>query len=88
MSERSHTAAMITCCRGAQRARRPRKMARGLSWDTADALYFIGYTLWNYVSTTVHARPGFDLREDEPRREGGESWRRRHASDPVPRPSP
>src|SRR5262249_28352714 len=35
-----------------------------LSWDTLDALYFVGYALWNYVSTPfMLTRPGFGLRE-------------------------
>jgi hypothetical protein len=62
-----------------------------LSCDTLDALYFIGYALWNYVSTPfMLTRPGFDLREGEPWREGGETWRRLHVTFPpdIPTHSP
>jgi hypothetical protein len=59
-----------------------------LSWDTLDALYFIGYALWNYVSTPfMLARPGFDLREGEPWREGGETWRQLHVTFPPDIPT-
>ena len=64
------------------------KLRHKLSWDTLDALYFIGYALWNYVSTPfMMTRPGFDLREGEPWREGGETWRRLHVAFPPDIPT-
>jgi len=64
------------------------KVRHKLSWDTLDALYFIGYALWNYVSTPfMMTRPGFDLREGESWREGGETWRRLHVAFPPDIPT-
>ena len=64
------------------------KLRHKLSWDTLDALYFIGYALWNYVPTPfMMTRPGFDLREGESWREGGETWRRLHVAFPPDIPT-
>ena len=64
------------------------KARHKLSWDTLDALYFIGYALWNYVSTPfMLTRPGFALREGEPWREGAETWRRLHVTFPPDIPT-
>jgi len=64
------------------------KLRHKLSWDTLDALYFIGYALWNYVSTPfMLTRPGFELREGEPWTEGAETWRRLHVTFPPDIPT-
>jgi hypothetical protein len=59
-----------------------------VSWDKLDALYFIGYALWNYVCTPfMLARPGFDIRQGESWREGGETWQRLHVTFPPDIPT-
>jgi hypothetical protein len=64
------------------------KLRHKLSWDTLDALYFVGYALWNYVCTPfMLTRPGFDLRDGEDWREGSETWRRLHVIFPPDVPT-
>ena len=50
---------------------------RNLRWDALDATYFAGYAMWNYL-TTPHllTREGVQVREAEPWRQDGETWRR------------
>jgi hypothetical protein len=68
---------------GAERRVRahPREAFSGLRhklwWDPLDALYFMGYALWNYVSTPfMLVMPGFEVREGKPWREDKETWQR------------
>jgi len=63
-------------------------MSHKLRWDALDALYFMGYALWNYISTPfMLMRPGFRLREGDPWHEGGETWRRLEAVFPPDIPT-
>jgi len=71
--------------------RDPRAAFRGrrnLWWDDLDLLYFAGYALWNYMTTPfIFRRPGFELEEIDPWREGDERWRRLHARFPADIPT-
>jgi hypothetical protein len=63
-------------------------MGHKLKWDTLDVLYFIGYALWNYVSTPFMLTwPGFRLREGVPWHGGAETWRRLEAIFPPDAPT-
>jgi hypothetical protein len=54
-----------------------RSARRSLRWGDLEELFFNGYALWHYTATPwILARPGVELRELEPRRQGGEVWRR------------
>jgi hypothetical protein len=54
-----------------------------LYWDNLDALYFGGYAIWNYFSAPfLLLREGFEIREIEPWKESGQTWRRLHVSFP------
>jgi hypothetical protein len=56
-------------------------------WDDLDLVYFGGYALWGYLNAPfMLRRPGFEVEEAEPWREGGETWRglRVHFPDDVP----
>ena len=54
-----------------------------LYWDNLDALYFGGYAIWNYFSAPfLFLREGFEIREIEPWKESGQTWRRLHVSFP------
>jgi hypothetical protein len=46
-------------------------------WDDLDLLYFKGYASWSYLNEPFYLLlPGFQVREGEPWRERGETWRR------------
>jgi hypothetical protein len=48
---------------------------RNLWWDDLDLLYFAGYALWGYVvAPFVLTQPGYTVEDEEPWREGGETW--------------
>jgi hypothetical protein len=48
---------------------------RNLWWDDLDLLYFAGYALWGYVGAPfIFTRPGYLVEEEEPWREGDETW--------------
>lgn len=52
-------------------------LRRNLRWDALDSIYFAGYALWNYLTTPLLlTREGVDVREGEPWRADGETWRR------------
>jgi hypothetical protein len=54
-----------------------------LYWDNLDALYFGGYAIWNYFSAPfLFLREGFEIREIDPWKESGQTWRRLHVSFP------
>ena len=54
-----------------------------LYWDNLDALYFGGYAIWNYFSAPfLFLREGFEIREIDPWKESGQTWRRLHISFP------
>ncbi|MDO9374268.1 MAG: hypothetical protein Q7T76_07615 [Ferruginibacter sp.] len=47
------------------------------TWSNLQLAYFTGYAMWNYLNTPfLFARPGFEIREEEPWEEGNETWRR------------
>jgi hypothetical protein len=49
---------------------------RATKWDELHRLYFLGYALWNYLTTPfLLAQPGFELEELAPHQEDGEAWR-------------
>jgi len=49
---------------------------RETPWDRLHLAYFLGYAIWNYLTTPfLFAEPGFSTRELEPHTEGGEIWR-------------
>lgn len=49
---------------------------RATKWDELHRLYFLGYGLWNYLTTPfLLAQPGFELEELAPHQEDGEDWR-------------
>jgi len=59
-------------------------LRRNLRWDDLDAIYFAGYAWWNYVNHPyLLTRDGMSVRELEPWRKGGETWRRLEARFPV-----
>jgi hypothetical protein len=46
-------------------------------WDVLQLAYFIGYALWNYLTTPfLFTYPGVEAREIEPSHEAGQTWRR------------
>jgi hypothetical protein len=48
---------------------------RNLWWDDLDLLYFASYALWGYLCAPfIFTRPGFTVEDEEPRREGDETW--------------
>lgn len=50
---------------------------RQLWWDDLDLIYFAGYASWNYLQGPfLFLRDGVEVREMEPWRESGETWRR------------
>lgn len=58
-------------------------LRRNLRWGPLDAAYFAGYAMWNYLTTPyLFTRDGVEVREGEPRREGGETWRSLEVSFP------
>ena len=49
---------------------------RETPWDRLHLTYFLGYALWNYLTTPfLFARTGFATRELEAHVEGRETWR-------------
>jgi hypothetical protein len=51
--------------------------ARHRVWDDLDLLYFKGYAQWGYLNEPFYLLlPGFEMQEDEPWREGAETWRK------------
>ncbi len=49
---------------------------RNTKWDQLQRLYFLGYAMWNYLTTPfIFVRDGFDLQELAPHEEDGQSWR-------------
>lgn len=58
-------------------------LRRNLRWDALDSIYFAGYAWWNYLTAPyLLLREGVSVREVEPWREGGETWRRLEAHFP------
>ncbi|MFD8963945.1 hypothetical protein ACFV0C_02890 [Streptomyces sp. NPDC059568] len=52
-------------------------MLRSTPWDALHLGYFLGYALWNYLTTPVLLlRPDVRTWEIEPWREAGQTWRR------------
>ncbi|MET8421218.1 hypothetical protein ACWD7C_40415 [Streptomyces sp. NPDC005134] len=52
-------------------------MLRNSTWDAPHLGYFLGYALWNYLTTPfLFTYPGVQAREIEPWREAGQTWRR------------
>jgi len=46
-------------------------------WESLQVGYFIGYAMWNYLTTPfLFTFPGVDAREEESWSESGEVWRR------------
>ena len=57
-------------------ARRFYRGRRYLWWDDLDLLYFASYALWGYIGAPfIFTRPGYEVEEIEPWREGDEQWR-------------
>ncbi|KAA1248312.1 hypothetical protein F0Q45_21265 [Mycobacterium simiae] len=58
-------------------------LRRNVRWDPLDSVYFAGYAMWNYLTTPyLLSRQGVTVDEGETWQEGGERWRRLHASFP------
>jgi hypothetical protein len=56
---------------------------RNLRWDPLDATYFAGYAMWNYLTMPyLLTLDGVEVREGEPWRQDGETWRRLEATFP------
>ncbi|MFQ3556626.1 hypothetical protein QZN11_07460 [Streptomyces gramineus] len=52
-------------------------LLRASPWDAVRLGYFLGYALWNYLTTPMLlTRPDVLVREVEPWREAGQTWRR------------
>jgi len=52
-------------------------MLRNSAWDAVHLGYFLGYACWNYFTTPfLFTYPGVLVREIEPWREAGQTWRR------------
>ena len=52
-------------------------LRRNLRWDALDSTYFGGYAMWNYMTTPyLLTRPGVEVSQGEPWRQGEEEWRR------------
>ncbi|MFE4171575.1 hypothetical protein ACFRR7_05865 [Streptomyces sp. NPDC056909] len=50
---------------------------RATPWDRLHLGYFLGYALWNYLTSPfLFTRPGVEAREIEPWHEAGQEWRR------------
>jgi hypothetical protein len=48
---------------------------RHLWWDDLDLLYFGGYALWGYLCAPfIFTREGFEVTEEQPWHEDGETW--------------
>jgi hypothetical protein len=48
-----------------------------MPWDRLHLAYFLGYALWNYLTTPFSfAQPGYMSEELDPWRENGQTWRR------------
>jgi hypothetical protein len=66
----------------------PRASFTGLTWrsswdDPARVGYFVGYAMWNYLTTPfLFTYDGVVTREGEPWREDGQTWRRLHVTFP------
>jgi hypothetical protein len=65
----------------------PRASFAGLgvtsAWDLTQTGYFIGYTLWNYLTEPfLLTYPGVETHEIEPWEESGQTWRRLRATFP------
>jgi hypothetical protein len=57
---------------------------RATPWDRMHLGYFIGYALWNYLTTPfLFTCPGVQAREIDPWQESGQTWRRLHVSFPA-----
>lgn len=57
---------------------------RETKWDELHRLYFVGYALWNYLTTPfLLAGEGFELEELAPHAEDGETWRVLRAAFPA-----
>jgi hypothetical protein len=58
-------------------------MLRNTAWDAAHLGYFLGYALWNYLTTPfLFTRPDIATHELEPWHEAGQTWRRLHVRFP------
>ena len=58
-------------------------LRRNLRWDALDSIYFVGYAMWNYLTTPLLlTRDGVEVAEGEPWRTDGETWRRLEARFP------
>jgi hypothetical protein len=56
----------------------------GAQWNIIDAVYFLGYSLSNYVNAPfLFAEPGFKTEELTPWDEEGETWRRLQVTFPA-----
>jgi hypothetical protein len=52
-------------------------LRRNLRWDALDSAYFGGYAMWNYMTTPyLLTRPGVEVSEGEPWRQGEQELRR------------
>ncbi len=52
-------------------------MLRNSAWDALHLGYFLGYACWNYFTTPfLFTYPDVQVREIEPWREAGQTWRR------------
>jgi hypothetical protein len=59
-------------------------LRRHLRWDALDAAYFVGYAMWNYLTTPLLlTRDGVEVTEGEDWSEQGETWRRIEARCPA-----
>ena len=69
----------------------PRSLFSGLSgihrnvrWDPLDVAYFAGYASWNYLNSPLLLTwDGVGVREGEPWRQRGETWRRLEVTFPA-----
>lgn len=61
---------------------------RETPWDELHLTYFLGYSMWNYLTAPfMLAGPGFTTRELEPHEENGEIWRRLEVTFPEDFPT-
>lgn len=59
-------------------------MLRNSAWDALHLGYFLGYACWNYFTTPfLFTYPDVQVREIEPWREAGQTWRRLQVRFPL-----
>jgi hypothetical protein len=57
---------------------------RSTPWDILHLGYFVGYGLWNYLTTPfLFTYPDVEAREIDPWYEAGQTWRRLHVTFPA-----